>query len=61
MALIVFIYFILYIIFNLVILYIGIPILLEYRNNLFISWLQRNGGFKKEFILNNFNTEAEIL
>ena len=39
----------------------GIPIILEYRNNQFISWLQRNGGFKKEFIINNFNMDTEIL
>ena len=37
------------------------PIILEQRNNQFISWLQRNGGFKKDFILNNFCDDSEIL
>ena len=45
----------------LVFIYVGIPILLEKRNNQFVSWLKRNGGFKKEFIIKNFNSDAEIL
>ena len=44
-----------------VVFYIGIPILLESRNNQFIQWLKRNGGFKKEFIIQNFNNDDEIL
>lgn len=53
-----FIYFIIIII---VALYIGFPILLEKRNNQFILWLNRNGGFKKEFISKISNDENEIL
>ena len=40
-----------------VIFYIGIPILLETRNNQFVQWMKRNGGFKKEFIIQNFNND----
>ena len=37
--------------------------MLETRNNQFIKWMERNGGFKKEFIINNFssNDKDEIL
>ena len=33
--------------------FIGLPILLEKRNNEFISWIKRNGGFKKEYFIEN--------
>ena len=42
-----------------VIFYLGIPIILENRNNQFVEWLKRNGGFKKEFIINNLNNDVD--
>ena len=44
---------------NIVAFYIGLPILLETRNNQFINWMKRNGGFKKEFITDNFNNDDD--
>ena len=44
---------------TLVIFYIGIPILLEARNNQFVLWMKRNGGFKKEFIIQNFSKDDD--
>ena len=44
---------------NIVAFYIGLPILLETRNNQFIKWMKRNGGFKKEFITDNFNNDDD--
>ena len=44
---------------NIVAFYIGLPILLETRNNQFIKWMKRNGGFKKEFIINNLNNDVD--